>query len=141
MREEKVFYHYTCSYLLSSIIKSGFLTLTVSNFDLGKMDLYPVVWLTTSKSPDHHGLLFDPQMPDDLNKTHIRFTIRKRPYIQQWDKWSDGKGMDKTLKQVLIQSALAQGTYQDWYISEQPIPLATDVICVENLVTRQKIKF
>ena len=141
MTNTDVVYHYTCSYLLPTIIRSGFLTLTDSNFSFKQVDLYPVVWLTSSKTPDNHGILFDPQMPDDLNKTHIRFTIRKRPYIMQWDKWSDDKGMDKELKQTLIKSALAEDTYQQWYISEQPISLATDVVCFENLMTGQVCYF
>lgn len=137
MNEPKVFYHYTCSFHLPAIIKSGFLTLTDSNFSFVQSGLFPVVWLTDSPTPDNHGLLFADNMPDDLNKTHIRFTIRSRPYIKQWDAWSDAKGMDKEIKQALINAAAAEDTYKNWYISEQAIPIATDVICVENLMRGQ----
>lgn len=132
-----VYYHYTCRYLLPTIIKSGFLALTESNFSFEEMGLFPVVWLTDSPTPDNHGLLFADNMPDDLNKTHIRFTIRKQPYIKQWDEWSDAMGMDKNQKQLLIHTAAAENNYKSWYISEQPIPIANDIICVENLVTGQ----
>lgn len=136
-----VYYQYSCKYLLPAIIKSGFLALTESNFSFEQAGLFPVVWLTNSPTPDNNGLLFDDNMPDDLNKTHIRFTIRNRPYIKRWDEWSDSKGMDKNQKQLLIHTASAEDTYKNWCISEQPIPIATDVICVENLVTGQMRKF
>ena len=136
-KEPDVFYHYTCSYLLSAIIKSGFINLSESNFTFEQRGTFSVVWLTASPTPENNGLLFDDNMPDDLNKTHIRFTIRKRPYIKNWDDWSLAKGMDEQQKQLLISSASAEDTYKNWYISEQPIPIRTDVICVENLVTGQ----
>ena len=68
-------------------------------------------------------------------------TIRNRPYIKQWDIWSDAKGMDKQLKQILITSASAEDTYKSWYVSEQIIQLAKDAICVENLATGQILNF
>ena len=129
-----VLYHYTCSYLLPSIMKARYLTLTRSNFSLDNMRLFPVVWLTDSPMPDIMGLLFDPNIPDDLNKTRIRFTIRKKKYMKQWDEWSDSKGMDKQLKQALIASASAENTYMSWYVSEQIIPI-NDIITIENLAT------
>ena len=46
--------------------------------------------ITVSKGND-----IDNNIPDVLNNTHIRFTIRNRPFIKQWDAWSDAKGMDK----------------------------------------------
>jgi hypothetical protein len=85
--------------------------------------MYRVVWLTDSPTPDHMGLLFDENMPDDLIKTRIRFTIKKKPYIKKWDEWSDAKGMDKQLKQALI------GT-----VSERIIPM-NDVLAIENIAT------
>jgi len=136
----EVYYHFTCSYLLPAIMQSGFLNLTASNFSF-EQKLYPVVWLTNLPTPDNHGLLFDCNIPDDLNKTHIRFSIRKRPYIKHWDAWSDEKGMDKQLKQTLIHSASAEDTYQSWYISEQIVPITKDVICIENLATGQAIRY
>lgn len=130
----EVLYHFTCSYALSSIMKSRFLTLTESNFSFEKAGMFPVVWLTDSPEPDNMGLLFDPGMPDDLNKTHIRFTIRKKRFMQRWDEWSDSKGMDKLQKQYLISSASAEDTYMSWYVSEQIIPI-NDVITIENIAT------
>jgi len=90
---DEFIYHFTCPYLLPSILKSGYLTLTDSNFSFERAGMFPVVWLTDLPKPDNMGLLFDSNMPDDLNKTHIRFTIRKRPYMKRWDEWSVSKGM------------------------------------------------
>ena len=140
MDKSKVFYHFTCSYLLNAIMQSGYINLTASNFSFEQIK-YPVVWLTDLPTPDNHGLLIDKNIPDDLNKTHIRFTIRNRPFIKQWDAWSDAKGMDKQLKQFMITSASAEDTYKSWYVSEQIIQIAKDVICVENLATGQIMKF
>jgi hypothetical protein len=74
----KVLYHFTSLYNLQAIIKTRYLTLTDINFSFEKAGMYPVVWLTDSPIPENMGLLFDADMPDDLNKTHIRFTIRKK---------------------------------------------------------------
>ena len=141
INEPKVFYHFTCSFHLPDIMESGFLNLSESIFSFEQMEDNPVVWLTASPSPENNGLLFDDNIPDFLNKTHIRFTIRSRPYIKQWDAWSDAIGIDAQQKQRLILSASAENTYENWYISEQPIQLATDAICVENLHTGQILKF
>ena len=127
-----VLYHYTCPYLLPAILKSGYLMLTESNFSFEKAGLFPVVWLTDSPTPDNMGLLFDAAMPDDLNKTHIRFTLRKRPYLRRWDEWSDANGMDSQQKQILIATASAENTYKSWHISEQAIPLS-DMLAIENM--------
>lgn len=129
-----ILYHYTCSFLLPSIMRAGVLTLTESNFSFEKAGLFPVVWLADSPSPDNMGLLFDAGMPDDLNKTHIRFTLSKRPYMQKWDVWSDANGMDREQKQALIAAASAENTYTSWYVSQQPIPL-NDVQVIENIKT------
>ena len=131
---QKILYHYTCQYNLPAILKSRYLSLTESNFSFEKAGLYPVVWLTDLPTPDNMGLLFDTNIPDDLNKTHIRFTINKKSYMKKWDEWSDLKGMDKSQKQFLIGSAGAENTYKSWYVSEQIIPI-NDVIIIENIVT------
>lgn len=127
-------YHYTCSFLLPAILNSEYLALTESNFSFEKAGLFPVVWLTDSPMPDNMGLLFDAGMPDDLNKTHIRFTLSKRPYMKRWDEWSDANGMDSQQKQALIAAASAKSTYNSWYVSEQAIPL-DDVQVIENMKT------
>ena len=134
----KVLYHYTCQFHLPSIVKANFLTLTTSNFCLENHNLHRVVWLTDSPTPDNMGLLFDESVPDYLNKTRIRFTVRKKPYMKQWDKWSDEKGMDKELKAALITSASAEETYKTWYVSERVIPM-NDVLMIENIATGETI--
>ena len=54
--------------------------------------------------------------------------------MKQWDEWSNAKGMDKGIKQVLIDTATAEVTYKSWYVSEQPVPMS-DVLVVENIKT------
>lgn len=129
-----VLYHFTCEDNLPDIGKSKCLKLTTSNFCLSNLNLHPVVWLTDSPTPEGMGLLFDPNIPDDLNKTRIRFTIKKQPYMKQWDAWSKAKGMDENMKQILIETASAQETYKTWYISEQIIPLE-DWLSAKNMAT------
>jgi hypothetical protein len=133
-RTQEVLYHFTCQYNLSAILQKRYLTLSESNFSFEKAGLYPVVWLTDLPAPDNMGLLFDKNIPDDLNKTHIRVTIKKKSYMKKWDEWSDLKGMDKNQKQFLIGSAGAEDTYKSWYVSEQIIPI-NDVMIIENIVT------
>jgi len=108
------------------------ISLTTSNFDLANLGLFPVVWLTDSYEPDNMGLLFDPNIPDEFNKTYIRITVMKQPYMKLWDKWSDEKDMDKKLKEVLIKSASADKTYKTWYVSERPITF-DDILLIENI--------
>ena len=128
----KELYHFTCAALLNEILSTRYLKLSTSNFDLNNPRLYPVVWLTSSPSPDNMGLLFRDDMPDDLNKTHVRFTIRKKPYMKLWLDWCKEKGMDEELKQLLISTANAEETHQTWYVSQQIIPI-NDFIMIENL--------
>jgi len=77
-RTQEVLYHFTCQYNLSAILHKRYLSLSDSNFSFEKVELYPVVWLTNLLTPDNMGLLFDMNIPADLNKTHIRFTIKKK---------------------------------------------------------------
>jgi uncharacterized protein YdhG (YjbR/CyaY superfamily) len=127
-------YHYTNLFSINHIFRSGNLSLTASNHDLANPDLYPVVWLTSSPSPENHGLVFDKQMPDDLIKNRIRITLRYKPTFKQWDKWSNSKGIDQDLKKALIQAAHAEETYKTWYISEREISVR-DILKVEDLKT------
>ena len=141
VNDPKVLYHFTCSVNLSAIMQTGFINLTASNYSIDDLSLFPVVWLTSSPTPNNHGLSFNEKMPVELNKTRIRFTIRNRPFIKQWDLWCEEKGMDRKTKQAMIETAFAENTYMNWYISEQPISIADDAICVENLETGQIREF
>jgi len=132
--EPKVLYHFTCTAFLDEIFESRCLKLSTSNLRLDKLNLYPVVWLTSSPNPDNMGLLFQKDMPDYFNKTHVRFTIRKKPYMRRWLEWSDEKGVDEDTNQALITTASAEETHKTWYVSEQII-LNSDVLLVENLKT------
>jgi epoxyqueuosine reductase QueG len=134
--EPKALYHFTCSAFLNEIFVSRYLKLSTSNLRLDKLDMFPVVWLTDSPNPENMGLLFQDDMPDFLNKTLVRFTLRKKPYMKQWIEWSEEKGIDESTKQVLIATASAKETYNTWYVSEQIIPF-NDVMLVENLKTNE----
>ena len=134
MIDDDFLYHFTCRYHLLSILSERRLSLTTSNFTFDNLSLYPVVWLTTSPTPDNMGLLFDKNIPDEFNKTHIRIALFKEPYIEPWDVWSDRKGMDKATKQILIDTANAQETYKTWYVSEREIPLE-DIMFIEDMTT------
>ena len=128
----KVLYHFTCRFHLPEIAQRGYLNLTTSNFDFTNPKKHPVVWLTSLPTPENNGLLFDPNMPDEFNKTYVRFTVRKRPYMKQWDQWSTEKGMDANTKRALIASASAEETYQSWYVAERIIGMS-DVLLIEDL--------
>jgi hypothetical protein len=54
--------------------------------------------------------------------------------------WSDKKGISQELKTAMIATAHAGKTYKTWNMSESEIPL-TDIIWIENLVTREEISF
>jgi len=135
-KKPEVLYHFTNLVSLHGILKTRYLKLTTSNFDLANLDLHPVVWLTSSPCPDNMGLLFRDDMPDDLNKTYIRFTIRKKPYMKLWLEWCDEKGMDEELKEILIATANAEETHKTWYVSPQIIP-NNDFLVIENLKTNK----
>lgn len=125
-------YHFTCRFHLEEISKSNCLNLSTSNFDFNNLDLYPVVWLTSLPTAENQGLKFRDDIPWDLDKTRYRFTVRKQPYMKQWDSWSDDKGMNPEYKQLLIETANADETYKSWYVSEKPIPFS-DILKIENL--------
>lgn len=132
--DSKVLYHYTCTAFLSEILRTRYLKPSTSNYSLSDLSLYPVVWLTSSPTPDNMGLLFRNDMPDDLNKTHVRFTIRKKPSMRNWLEWSIEKGMDEDLRRVLITTALAEKTHKTWYVAEGIIPI-NDILVIENIKT------
>lgn len=55
--DNDIIYHYTCKLLLPEIVRKGYLTLTASNFNIEKPNMYSVVWLTTAATPENMGLL------------------------------------------------------------------------------------
>ena len=132
--EQEVLYHFTCTALLDEILASRYLKLSTSNLREDKLALSPVVWLTDSHNPNNMGLVFQPGTPDFFNKTYVRFTIRKKPYMRRWLEWSEEKGIDEGMKQALIASASAEETHKTWYVSEEIIPI-NDVLVIENLKT------
>ena len=134
--EPKELYHFTCTAFLDEIFDSRYLKLSTSNLRLDKLELFPVVWLTDSPNPDNMGLLFQDDIPDCFNKTHVRFTLRKKPYMKRWLEWSEEKDIDEVTKQALITSASAKETHKTWYVSEQIIPI-NDILLVENLKTSE----
>ncbi len=119
----KVLYHFTSLYNLNKILPEKWLTTTESNFVFSQSANPLVVWMADIPMPDNHGLLFDDNMPDELNKTFYRISIRWKKHFRRWDEWSTEKEMDSDIKRMLIESAGAQNTYKSWYISESNIPI------------------
>lgn len=145
-------YHYTSLRKMKAILESGALKLTPSNLKMptdlhlgtnqfgnpawvSETDSYkPVVWLTDSVSPEHHGLeipeSFSKQLAPEEDKRRIRFVLEKKPDYEWWHTWSDRNKMDKTFKKALITGM----NYSSWYICEHEIPLS-DVLYIEDLQT------
>jgi len=130
----KVLYHYTSLYHLNRILQSKRITLTESNLSFAQQGNPRVVWMTDISTPNNHGLLFQDNMPDELNKTFYRISIRWKKHFRQWDEWSEEKGIDPEIKCVLIESAGAQEVYKSWYVSEIYIPV-NDWLTIEDVRT------
>lgn len=130
----KVLYHYTCLFHINRILDCRYLKLTESNFSLREAGLNPVVWMTEMPTPDNQGLLFDQNMPDEINKTFYRISIQWKKHFRQWDEWSEEKGIDPKFKLALIESAGAQETYKSWYVSENTVPI-NNWITIEDVRT------
>lgn len=133
----EVLYHFTSPFHLSSILNTGHIALTESNLNTIEGNCV-VVWLTDSPQPDCHGLLFDPSMPEELDKTRIRITVHYKPHFKRWSEWSDKKGISQEWKEALISTASAEETYKTWYVSERTIPM-TEVLKIENTATGEII--
>lgn len=129
----KVLYHFTSLYNLNKILPEKWITTTESDFAFSQSNPH-VVWMTDMPMPDNHGLLFDDNMPDELNKTFYRISIRWKKHFRRWDEWSKEKEMDSDIKRMLIESAGAQNTYKSWYISERNIPI-NDWLTIEDTRT------
>ena len=72
----KVLYHFTSLYHLNKIISIKWITTTESNLTFSQSANPHVVWMTDMPMPDKHGLLFQDNMPDELNKMFYRISIR-----------------------------------------------------------------
>ena len=55
-----------------------------------------------------------------------------------WDKWSDIKGINKTLKENLIETANAAETFKTWYVSEEVVPIE-EIIEIKNMLTDETL--
>ncbi len=133
----EVLYHFTSPLGLAAILRSGYITLTDNNLNV-RGENSGIVWLTSAPDPKNHGLKFDGAMPAELDKTSIRISVANSPAFQNWDEWSDKKGINTDYKTVLIETACARETYRTWYVSECEIPLG-DVVKIENVSTGETI--
>ncbi len=129
----KVLYHFTSLYSLNKILPEKWITTTESNLAFSQSNPR-VVWMTDMPMPNNHGLLFQDNIPDDLNKTFYRISIRWKKHFRRWDEWREERGMDSDIKRVLIESAGAQNTCKSWYISESNIPI-NDWLTIEDVRT------
>ena len=105
----KTLYHFTSSFGLFEIIRSGFISLTENNFGINEKKS-GVVWLASSPDSAIHGLKF--------NNTKIKISLPFKPLY----------------KKSFISSASAENTSITWYISESAIPI-NEIIFIENLTT------
>ena len=133
----EILYHFTSPVGFSAILRSKYIALTESNLNTREGNC-GVVWLTSSRDSHNHGLKFDDTIPAEIDKTSIRISLPYKPSYKHWDEWSDRKGMDKSFKEGLICSALAEDTYKTWYISERVIHIR-DFLKVENMTTGETI--
>lgn len=130
----KVLYHFTSLYNLNKILPEKWITTAESNLAFSQSANPHVVWMTDIQTPDNHGLLFQDAMPDELNKTVYRISIRWKNHFRLWDKWSEEKGMDPEIKRALIETAGSHDTYKSWYVSEKNIPI-NDWLTIEDTRT------
>jgi len=133
-KQNEVLYHYTCPHYVEAILDAGYINTTASNLGLDKANLYPVVWLADSPSPDNLGLFSSSKIPDELDKTFVRITVAKKPYMKHWEKWSKDKGRNEEWTQALITAPCAESTSHTWYVSERKITFE-DILLIENLQT------
>ncbi len=130
-------YHYTSLYHLQKILDTGYLKLTPSgllkpvaprivngNF-VDETDNYkPVVWLTDTldfETANNNGLsggIFD--------KTEVAIVIENATFkdFKYWVRWAKDNRMDKSWFKALTSTA---PNFQNWYISEKPIPINESV--------------
>ena len=133
IKTPETLYHYTSPFGLAGILQSRYIALTERNPNIRESNC-GVIWLTSSPDAKNHGLKFDDAIPNQLDKTIIRISLPYNESYKVWDTWSDGKGMDKGNKEILIRSANAEETYKTWYISESEI--STEYFLkIENLLT------
>ena len=130
----EVLFHFTSLFHLNRILTSKWITKTESNLTVSESASPRVVWMTDVSTPDNHGLLFQDTMPDELNKTFYRISIRWNNHFKLWDKWSAEAGIKRETKRAIIETAGAQETYKSWYISEHNIPI-NDWVTIEDVRT------
>ena len=130
----EVLYHFTSLFHLNRILTSRWITTTDSNLTVSEFVSPRVVWMTDMSTPNNHGLMFQDTMPDELNKTFYRISIRLNNHFRLWDKWSEEKGITPETKRAIIETAGAQETYKSWYISEHNIPI-NDWVTIEDVRT------
>ena len=142
MAELEYLYHYTAPLRWEQIEKSGYLKLTPSNLkklvnphlitlDDGTKayvdetdDYKPVVWLTSSDTPNNHGL----NGPKEKIQIAIKYDKSKHHW---WWTWKEKNRADKKMTNSLISNG---AKYATWYICEEIIPLE-EILWVKNLDT------
>ncbi len=130
----EVLYHFTSLFHLNRILTSRWIMKTESNLTVSEFVSPRVVWMTDLSTSNNHGLIFQDTMPDELNKTFYRISIRWNNHFRLWDKWSEEKDITPETKRVIIETAGAQDTYKSWYISEHNIPI-NDWVTIEDVRT------
>ncbi|MBU3142234.1 hypothetical protein [Clostridium sp. CF012] len=120
--------HYTSTFHLLKILKSGYL-----NVSQGILD-DAAVWLTTSKVPVQAW-----QEGSCVDKSEIRFILKDIKAL----KWCDykkkyTKGSNKSEKQQWAKALEVDNVFKSWWLSEDIIPLEM-VEAIENTKTGKKV--
>ena len=131
-KDPVLLYHFTCEMHLPMIARTGELKPSESNAFCSKAR--DVVWMTSLPTPENNGLIFADGIPDDLNKTFVRFTIYRRRTMISWLEWTTKVGMSKEMMDILIHTANAEETHKFWYVSEESVT-SRNWLIVENLHT------
>lgn len=130
MSKPKILYHYTSLENAKKIITSGYIKKTPSNLirprnlqiigdawaDPATDNYFPVVWMTSSTSPEGHGL--EVTIYRDIKK-RVRISIPMKPYYTKWYNWSKQHNMDPIVRKQLTRGF----NWQSWYVSDLEIPL------------------
>lgn len=143
--KEDYLYHFTSTYHLPSIIKSGFLKLTPSNLigprpddDLHidpltgcavwkTMNYKPVVWLTKDPGANSNANGLNGSL---VNKSEIRITITKPINCIPWNVFADRHKMNRSWRKKFEEGKAPE----NWFVSERKIPFS-EIARIENTKT------
>lgn len=114
-----VFYHYTSTLHLPSILREGVLRTTESNVSWTRDHAAPdVVWLTTCDEASlGHGL------SGVVDKSAVRITVElPDDWAKRWKKWAPAHGASPRDMEILAQTGGGWEAANTWFVCTRPIP-------------------